>query len=166
MPPANPFAQLHTHYKGPTEFTATDRKPKKFRYTLCCPAGLPAGTDVRVSIARVRFFSGVPWTLEGVDVLNAARRRSKDGAAGSVVLGHVIPRSWDALMRGGDTPAGGGMSGRQRGPVHLCTAVVTTALAAGAKLRFSLTGVLAPRANNGQLELRIRALSVNGSTAI
>ena len=154
MPSANPFAQLQAHYQGPTEFTATDRRPKKLRYTLRCPAGLPAGTDVRVSIARVRSFSGLPWTLEGVDVLNAAGRRSKDG--GSVVLGHVIPQGWDALMRGGDTPAGGGMMGRQRGPVHLCSAVVTTALAPGAQLRFSLTGVLAPSAVDGQLELRIR----------
>ena len=60
------------------------------------------------------------------------------------------------MMRGGDTPAGGGMAGRQRGPVHLCTATITTALAPGAQLRFSLKGLLAPQTVDGQLRLRIR----------
>ena len=114
----SPFARLLTKYEGPTEFIATDRTPRGLSYSLVCQAGLPAGTDVRVSVGNVRAFSGVPWRLEGVELQDARGATREGGEDGRFVITHVVPRGWRELMRGGDTPAGGGMSGRNRGPVH------------------------------------------------
>ena len=150
------FTQLHTTYDGPAAFEATDRSPKSMRYTLICPSGLPAGTEVRVSVSKFRSACALPWTLEGVDVCDASGRVRDDGSAGRIVLAHGIPRGWDQMMRGGDTPAGGGMMGRNRGPVHLCTLAVTQALTRGTRLAFNLVGLLAPHAIDGQLEMRVR----------
>jgi|GEM_PF-996378 len=151
-----PFTRLQAEYDGPTEFIATDRSQKPLSYTLVCPAGLPAGTDVRVSVGNVKAFSGIPWRLDGVE-LQDARGRGREGSEdGRFVIMHVVPGHWRELMRGGDTPAGGGMSGRNRGPVHLCTVLVTTALAPGSRIRFRLAGLLNQQAVDGYMEMRIR----------
>jgi len=150
------FARLQAEYEGPSDFTATDRTPKLLSYTLVCPAGLPAGTDVRVSVGKVRAFSGVPWRLEGVELQDARGAMREGSEDGRFVIMHVVPRHWRELMRGGDTPAGGGMSGRNRGSVHLCTVLVTTALKAGSRICFRFGGLLSRQTVDGYMEMCIR----------
>ena len=150
------LGRLRTRYEGPEEFRTTERSPSRMCYRLVCPFGLPAGTEVRVSLSKFRSFCALPWSLEGVEVCDASGRVVDDGGVGRVVLAHVIPRGWDQMMRGGDTPAGGGMMGRNRGPVHLCTIVVTQSMTRGSQLGFNFNGVLALHAIDGQLEMRVR----------
>ena len=93
---------------------------------------------------------------EGVELQDAGGAPGEGSEDGRFVIMHVVPGPWRELMRGGDTPAGGGMSGRNRGPVHLCTVLVTTTLKAGSRICFRFGELLSSQTVHGYMEMRIR----------